>query len=185
MIETVNRIPFRQALYVLFALTVIGDTGAELISEFRSGSETLTSMFDDLLMFVLGTVVLVLFGIDHLAQRRALDELRDQLQNPSGQLAQLDSNSTLIANQYRNIMQKQFDQWKLTTSEQDVVLALLKGLSFREVAELRETKEKTVRQQATSVYKKAGVAGRHELAAWFFEDMLEPPPSSNESTPWH
>ena len=53
---------------------------------------------------------------------------------------------------------------------------MLKGLSFREIAELRETREKTVRQQASSVYRKAGVAGRNELAAWFFEDMLESAP---------
>jgi DNA-binding CsgD family transcriptional regulator len=33
-----------------------------------------------------------------------------------------------------------------------------------------------VRQQASSVYRKAGVSSRNELAAWFFEDMLEPPP---------
>ena len=43
------------------------------------------------------------------------------------------------------------------------------------IAQLRETREKTVRQQASGVYRKAGVASRNELAAWFFEDMLSPP----------
>ena len=28
------------------------------------------------------------------------------------------------------------------------------------------------------VYGKAGVASRNELAAWFFEDMLAPPPNA-------
>ena len=73
-------------------------------------------------------------------------------------------------------MQKQFDAWQLTTSERDIVLGLLKGLSFREIAQLRDTREKTVRQQASSVYRETRVANRNELAAWFFEDMLEPPP---------
>ena len=73
-------------------------------------------------------------------------------------------------------MQKQFDAWQRTASEQDVVIGMLKGLSFREIAGLRETREKTVRQQASSVYRKAGVVSRNELAAWFFEDLLEPPP---------
>ena len=77
-------------------------------------------------------------------------------------------------------MQEQFDAWQLTESEQDVVIMLLKGLSFREIADLRETREKTVRQQASSVYRKAGVASRNELAAWFFEDMLEPPPVARQ-----
>jgi len=32
----------------------------------------------------------------------------------------------------------------------------------------------TVRQQARSLYGKAGLAGRHELAAFFLEDLLGP-----------
>ena len=71
-------------------------------------------------------------------------------------------------------MQRQFEAWQLTESEQDVVILMLKGLSFREVAELRETREKTVRQQASTIYRKAGVGGRNELAAWFLEDLLVP-----------
>ena len=49
---------------------------------------------------------------------------------------------------------------------------LLKGLSFDEIATVRDTKEKTVRQQATAIYRKSGLNGRHEFAAWFFEDFL-------------
>ena len=43
---------------------------------------------------------------------------------------------------------------------------------MKEIILIRETKEKTVRQQASNVYKKAGIAGRHELVAFFFEDLL-------------
>ena len=71
-------------------------------------------------------------------------------------------------------MQKQFDAWGLTESEQQIVISLLKGLCFREVASLRDTREKTVRQKATGIYRKAGLSGRHELAAWFFEYLLDP-----------
>jgi DNA-binding NarL/FixJ family response regulator len=53
-----------------------------------------------------------------------------------------------------------------------VAILLLKGLSFKEIAGVRETREKTVRQQASSIYKKAGVSGRHAFAAWFIEDFL-------------
>jgi DNA-binding NarL/FixJ family response regulator len=40
------------------------------------------------------------------------------------------------------------------------------------MAEVRNTKEKTIRQQASTIYRKSNVAGRHEFSAWFFEDML-------------
>ncbi len=36
----------------------------------------------------------------------------------------------------------------------------------------RNTVEKTVRQQASSIYQKAGVSGRHAFAAWFLVHQL-------------
>jgi DNA-binding CsgD family transcriptional regulator len=171
-----NRIPYLSAAFVVFTLYVFVDSAVEIVSEFNTG-ESMIEMVDDLIVLAISVCIVILFGIEYLSQCRDLRQLQGQLDNARGQLAQMDSSSQQLASQYRAIMQHQFDVWSLTLSEQDVVLALLKGLSFREVAKLRNTKEKTVRQQATNVYKKAGVAGRHELAAWFFEDMLEPPRS--------
>ena len=168
------RIPWRRALFVVFTLCVLGISAAEIVSEIAAG-ESLAEMIDDLALFLVSAVIIALFVYEHVMQQRDLRELQGQLNKARGQLARLDENSQKLASQYRDIMQRQFDAWSLTSSEQEVVLAMLKGLSFREVAQLRNTKEKTVRQQAAAVYKKAGVAGRHELAAWFFEDMLEPP----------
>lgn len=69
----------------------------------------------------------------------------------------------------------QFDRWKLTPAEREVALLLLKGLSHREVAGVRGVSERTARQQARDVYRKADLAGRSELAAFFLEDLLVPP----------
>lgn len=173
MINTLGQIPFQRALFVMFVLFVFGTSTIEIVLEFAAG-ETLGSMADDLFRFSLSAIVLAVFVYNHLAQKRALVDLRGQLQKARGQLAQFDTQSQIIARQYRAVMQQQFDAWRLTSSEQDVVIMLLKGLSFREIAQLRETREKTVRQQASSVYQKAGVGSRNELAAWFFDDLLDP-----------
>jgi DNA-binding CsgD family transcriptional regulator len=69
----------------------------------------------------------------------------------------------------------QLHRWGLTASEKEVALLLLKGLSFKDIAGLRGTNENTVRQQARALYKKAGLTGRHELAAFFLEDLLVAP----------
>jgi len=69
---------------------------------------------------------------------------------------------------------RQFQRWLLTPAERDVGILLLKGLSHKEVAEARQTSERTVRQQAREIYRKAGVGGRAELSAWFLEDLLLP-----------
>ncbi len=69
----------------------------------------------------------------------------------------------------------QFAEWGLSAAEREVGLLLLKGLSLREIAAARGTSERTVRQQARGIYKKATVAGRAELSAFVLEDLLLPP----------
>jgi DNA-binding CsgD family transcriptional regulator len=71
-------------------------------------------------------------------------------------------------------IEEQFQDWSLTAAEQEVALLLLKGLSVKEIATIRNTKEKTVRHQAAAVYRKADVEGRNDLAAFFLEDLLLP-----------
>lgn len=71
-------------------------------------------------------------------------------------------------------IERQLVRWELTIAERDVALLLLKGLSHKQVAEMRGSSEATVRQQARGVYRKAGVEGRHDLAAFFLEGVLAP-----------
>jgi DNA-binding CsgD family transcriptional regulator len=68
----------------------------------------------------------------------------------------------------------QLERWGLSEAEQEVALLLLKGLSHRTIADIRGTEEATVRQQARAIYRKAGLSGRHDLAAFFLEDLLGP-----------
>lgn len=75
---------------------------------------------------------------------------------------------------------RQFDRWGLTEAEREVALLLLKGLSHRAVARFRSTSERTVRQQARDVYRKAGLSGRSELSAFFLEDVLASPADREE-----
>ena len=71
-------------------------------------------------------------------------------------------------------IERQLNAWKLTASEKEVAFLLLKGLSLKEIAEIRKTSEKTARAQSTAIYEKSGLAGRSELAAFFLEDLLVP-----------
>lgn len=69
---------------------------------------------------------------------------------------------------------RQLDAWGLTPAEKEIALLLLKGLSHKEIGELRKVGEATVRQQAGSIYRKAQLEGRADLAAYFLEDLLVP-----------
>lgn len=68
----------------------------------------------------------------------------------------------------------QLSEWNLSPSEKEVALLLLKGLSLKEIATIRNTTEKTARVQSASIYAKSGLTGRSELAAFFLEDLLLP-----------
>ena len=71
-------------------------------------------------------------------------------------------------------IERQFDRWDLTPAEAEVAMLMLKGLSHGEIAEVRGVTAATARQQARSVYQKAGVSGRNELSAFFLEDLMLP-----------
>lgn len=69
---------------------------------------------------------------------------------------------------------EQFSRWNLTDAEREVALLLLKGLSTKEIAAVRATSERTIREQARSIYAKSGLTGRAALSAFFLEDLLAP-----------
>lgn len=106
------------------------------------------------------------------AQRRKLARLNEELDRANHPQKQRSPALDDAARGLRQAVESQFDDWGLTASEREVGWLLLKGLSTREIAELRSTQEKTARQQASSIYQKAGLSGRHAFAAWFIEDLM-------------
>lgn len=71
-------------------------------------------------------------------------------------------------------IEHQLDKWGLTQAEKEVSILLLKGLSNKEIAEIRGSRVPTVRAQTNAIYSKSGLSGRSELSAFFLEDLLLP-----------
>jgi len=130
------------------------DIAADLLDD----SESAAHVAVESLVFM--AVTFMLFG--ELRRIRHLNRAISTEQNKTARLS-----GELLA-----VMRDQFSRWDLSPSESEVALLLIKGLSMKEISEARQVKEKTVRQQATSVYAKAGCAGRHELGAHFIEDLM-------------
>jgi DNA-binding CsgD family transcriptional regulator len=116
-----------------------------------------------------GAILLIL----HMRKRnKVLHELAENLADANKQVAILSGKIQAERKRYSLVIKEQFENWGLTTGEQQVAMLLLKGLSLKEVASVRQTKEMTVRQQASSIYAKSGLVGRHEFSAWFLDDFL-------------
>lgn len=75
---------------------------------------------------------------------------------------------------------QQFDVWRLTRAERDVAVLLLQGFGHKQAAARLGRSERTVRQHAVEVYRKAGLQGRAELAAFFLRDLTLPAEGSAE-----
>lgn len=122
------------------------------------------------LISALGAAILF-FHIRKKSQK--LKRLADDLHDAKIQINNLNGRINDERKRYAGVIKMQFQEWGLTESEQQVALLLLKGLSLKEVSVVRNTKEATVRQQASTIYSKSNLVGRHEFAAWFLEDFLE------------
>jgi tripartite-type tricarboxylate transporter receptor subunit TctC/DNA-binding CsgD family transcriptional regulator len=125
-----------------------------------------------LLVLATATVSVVFFQRKRAARRE--EALKSQLQVSREDAEHRKEESEQLRQGISEQIDRQLNSWGLTEAEQEVALLILKGLRHKEIAELRGTSERTVRQQAMTLYKKAGIGGRTDLAAFFLEDILQP-----------
>ncbi|MEM6617639.1 MAG: helix-turn-helix transcriptional regulator [Pseudomonadota bacterium] len=78
----------------------------------------------------------------------------------------------ITSGQFADVVSDHFKEMDLTDAETEVAWLLLKGMSILEIAQIRKTREGTVRAQCTAIYKKAGVTGKSQLVAQLVEDVL-------------
>ncbi len=117
--------------------------------------------------------VALLFRVTHQQRDEHLQVIRDlEVARLQGQRWRTESRTLL--NGLGEAIDAQFARWNLTDAEREVALLLLKGLSTKEIAAVRASSERTVREHARAIYSKAGLTGRAALSAFFLEDLLAP-----------
>ncbi|MBT3235902.1 MAG: hypothetical protein HN353_08120 [Bdellovibrionales bacterium] len=130
--------------------------------------------FGELIILALCFIGVVFLVRALLIKKREIESLQTKLQTDRQDLIHWKNESKKYIDGLSQVIDQQFNSWLLSPGEKDIAMLLLKGLTTREIASIRNTKEKTIRQQATSIYKKANISGRQELAAFFLEDLLSP-----------
>jgi DNA-binding CsgD family transcriptional regulator len=88
---------------------------------------------------------------------------------------QLTSAETKIHNlqgEMIHYINKSFKDWGLTIAENEIAWLIIKGFSFKEIADIRGVSEKTVGQQTSKIYKKSHTNNRHELMSLFLEEFI-------------
>lgn len=175
----------KERLVVITVLSLVAlMVGADLLVDTQEGVTLLHVFFEG------SAGLAALFGIFYFARGsfQLQHQLADSL-NANQKLAQEVADWKNATQKYVQGLSESIDtqltKWNLSHAEKEVALLLLKGLSLKEIASIRNTSEKTARVQSMAVYAKSGLTGRSELAAFFLEDILQPqaPITKDLSTP--
>lgn len=126
------------------------------------------------LWLVLGIISgLVVFAVQLFLSLRRRRRSLTLLEAQYGELAtKLNQSEATKAQLVLDGIQDDFGEWSLSHAERDVAWFMLRGLPLKEIADLRGTSERTVRQQAQSIYRKAGLEGRSDLAGRVLERFI-------------
>ena len=106
---------------------------------------------------------------------RALLELSQQVERRTREALQRSQDAAAVRVGMYTQIEREFARWGLTCAERSVAHLMLKGLRLKDIAGARNTSDRTVRQQAQAIYRKAGLDGRTDLAAYFLESVLGAP----------
>ena len=141
------------------------------IQELDNINDSVQEVVFELTLILIMFSGVIYFAYTLVAQHNNQTKLEQNLVKVKKQLENSSSELQRGKEDYQKVVKWQFDQWGLSPSEKEVGLLILKGLSIKDIAAARDTKEKTVRTQASAIYEKSNLQGRHELSAWFFEGI--------------
>jgi len=161
----------RDKIIVIIFLMIMSLNFFDVLTDISLGIPGWHILSEVLIVLVSGAGALFLIK-DIQAKTFDISMLKKELLASDNKFKNITDEMKNARHEYSAIIHSQFKQWTLTPSEQNVAMLLLRGLSFKEISGVRNTKEKTVRQQASVIYSKANVEGRHEFAAWFLEDFM-------------
>jgi len=159
-------------LSVILSLTVLF-LAEDIYSDLKDGA-TSGHIIVELIIVSLAFVGSIIVWKDFFSMQADLTRTKHELKSAKIESLQwIEKNQTQIKG-LGSAIDLQMEQWQLTASEKEIALLLMKGLSMKEIAEIRNTAERTVRQQSLAIYTKSGLSGRAELSAFFLEDLLGP-----------
>lgn len=168
-----NDVPRRPILLAAILIAIALFTALDLLLDWLGAGGMLH------LAIELAVLVVALLGAGVLARDLARARARTQALSRELALTHRDAQryrdeATALLRGLGETIERQLDRWGLTEAEKEVAVLVLKGLSLKEVADVRGTSERTVRSQSQAVYAKAGLEGRAALSAFFLEDLLPP-----------
>lgn len=161
------------SFFVLILVSILIMVIVDLISDSQEGAKNWHLIAEALmgLMAIIGIYVVLRNSIE---TKKKLKSERENFTNFKVEAEKWREQSRNFVEGLSQSIDQQLTVWNLSAAEKEVAFLLLKGLSLKEIAEVRNTTEKTARAQSAAIYLKSGLSGRSELSAFFLEDLLVP-----------
>lgn len=160
-----------RAIAIALLLLVAGLTIFDVVEDSLEGASLLHTGTESFVVLVCLSSAAWLWARTSAALRRAV-VLTGELAKAHADATAWRERSLAATRDLNAAIQEQLEVWGLTPAEQEVAFLLLKGMAIKEIAVLRATSERTVRQQAAAIYHKGRLEGRAHLAAFFLEELL-------------
>ena len=170
--DAINDRSLRTLITVVLAVSVIGGT-VDLILDAPDSVLSFHVAFE-VLLIVGAAATFVFLWRGWYRSQHSLSETRRILEAHDAERDKWRASAQHALAGLGAAINERFRAWNLTSTECEIALLLLKGHSHKAIARTTSRSDATVRQHATAVYHKAGLAGRAELAAHFLDDLALP-----------
>lgn len=165
----------KQSKYGAIALLVVVlFASLDVIEDSMSGIGLEHLVMESVIIITSLGVAAMLWAGTHRRHSHHSRQLRDALLATRADAARWRAEADSLLSGLGAAIESQFDRWGLSEAEKDIGLLILKGFSHKEIAEVRQRSERTVRQQAAGMYQKAALENRAQFSAFFLEDLLRP-----------
>ncbi|WP_127717502.1 LuxR C-terminal-related transcriptional regulator [Halobacteriovorax sp. HLS] len=160
----------RKLLTLIFLILIVV-LGLDIVDDLNEGA-SLSHVVKEVLVMVLGTLGVLVLWNKYLKAKSKVRDIQVNIEKLKEDLSHYKEETQHLSQGIGQKINDQLERWSLTKSEKDIALLLLKGLSVREISEIRSSSEKTIKQHCSNLYQKANIKGRSELSAFFLEDIL-------------
>ncbi len=155
------------SLLITFSLTTV-----DVIGEVRVHA-SFEHIILELLIFISSFVGVVGVAIRYLEERNLRISKGKIIDEMASELEVWKSKVQSLSTQFFQAVDDQLENWKLSKTEKDIAILIIKGASIKEIAQVRNVTEKTIRAHASSIYRKSKLSTRYELAAYFIDGLVD------------
>jgi DNA-binding CsgD family transcriptional regulator len=165
-----DRLKLTYALIAIFLFVVL-DILTDFLFEIPEGKLVFKTFLGTANLLCMGYLVYFIWNKFERDQsiKTGLDRAHEKVKVAPGHFS---TKAINLTNQFDDYIAKEFSEWQLSPSEREIAYQLLEGKSSKQIANLRCSSERTIRNQCRFIYEKSGCSGRSELSAHFFNSYM-------------